>query len=392
MHLAEAREDLELVALADGDAGNEDLPHAARAERSHRMPPAVPRVEVADDADAHARWGPRPRNARRPRRRRHQMRAELVVDAGVFPFAEQIEVVVGQHTAVPVRIVDLRGAAAWIRTPAGDSRGSRFVPESVASKIPAACRRVMSTGASRSETVTRSAVGRHARITTPPGSTCGPSTPNGSAWRASASAWSDRVALHCPRGLAAGMRHGGRPRIRSDSCRDRARSQPRRAARFVRTIARSVDRGDAGGVIDRAPARHARQSDHARRRSRAAIAPAAARRGSRAMSAAPAVVRNDPLEVADVLHGEPLVGDVVREHVALRRARRSANRCPARRAAGRRGRDRWSASGAVRRSAPSRGRARRGPRRCSRTGAGRRAAGDAGASVAYLHTSRRRRR
>ena len=38
--------------------------------------------------------------------------------------------------------------------------------------------------------VTRSAGGMHARITTPPGSTCGPSTLNGSAWRASASAWS----------------------------------------------------------------------------------------------------------------------------------------------------------------------------------------------------------
>ena len=77
----------------------------------------VPVVEVADDADAG--------RVRRPDREvdafdaadRHRMGAELVVDAGVVAFAEEIEVVVGEHPAEAVGVVDLGGVPAGIVDP-----------------------------------------------------------------------------------------------------------------------------------------------------------------------------------------------------------------------------------------------------------------------------------
>ena len=92
------------------------------------MDAAVPAVEVADDADA--------RGVRRPDREvhaggaaeRHRVRAELVVDAGVLAFAEQIEVVVGEHPPVAIRIVDLRATRRRRTSLAGDSRESASSP------------------------------------------------------------------------------------------------------------------------------------------------------------------------------------------------------------------------------------------------------------------------
>ena len=68
---------------------------------------AVPAVEVADDADAIG--------VRRPHREVHAgrrpdgdaMRAELLERAVVRALAEQVQIEVGQHAAVAVRIVDL---------------------------------------------------------------------------------------------------------------------------------------------------------------------------------------------------------------------------------------------------------------------------------------------
>ena len=46
--------------------------------------------------------------------KRHQVRAKLVVDACVLPFAEEIDVVVGQHPPVSVRIVQLSDSATAV--------------------------------------------------------------------------------------------------------------------------------------------------------------------------------------------------------------------------------------------------------------------------------------
>ena len=46
---------------------------------------------------------------------RHGVRAELVVDAGVVAFAEQIQVEVREHSAVAVGIVDFDAGAAGKR-------------------------------------------------------------------------------------------------------------------------------------------------------------------------------------------------------------------------------------------------------------------------------------
>ena len=156
------------------------------------MPAAVPAVEVADHADA-IRVGRPDREVHAGRAAdRHRVRAELVVDAGVLALAEQVEVEVGEHAAVAIRIVDSRRRRRRDTSPAADSRGSAcrlrqrgfedargMPPRHVDGRRP---------GARDGDALGRS--GCSARMTTPPGSTCGPSTLNGSAWRASASAWS----------------------------------------------------------------------------------------------------------------------------------------------------------------------------------------------------------
>ena len=100
-----------LVMRAAADARQEQLPHAALAAQPHRVAPAVPVVEVADDGDArgvgrpdgeagagHAVLDrqPRPQHLPRP-----QMRA----------FGEQPHVHLAEHRAVAVRVVERRFAA-----------------------------------------------------------------------------------------------------------------------------------------------------------------------------------------------------------------------------------------------------------------------------------------
>ena len=111
--LAVRAEDLVLVARAGSDAGEEQLPDPGRPERAHRVQPAVPRVEVADDADRPGR--------RRPHRERGagdrracgwaglhfpEVRAELVVQLLVPALADQVLVELADRRHERVRIVD----------------------------------------------------------------------------------------------------------------------------------------------------------------------------------------------------------------------------------------------------------------------------------------------
>ncbi len=105
--VAGLRADLELVPFAVRQVGHEDLPDPGGHEQPHRGDPAVPAVEVADDA--HAIGGRRPHREVHARRRAdgHAVGAELLERAMVGALAEQVQVEVGQHLAVAVRIVDL---------------------------------------------------------------------------------------------------------------------------------------------------------------------------------------------------------------------------------------------------------------------------------------------
>ena len=104
--LARLREDLELVVGAVADAGEEELPDAARAERAHRVQAAVPRVEVADDRDG--------ARARRPDGEGgavhalvlDDVRAELGVELLVAALAHEVQVHVAERRQEAVRVAD----------------------------------------------------------------------------------------------------------------------------------------------------------------------------------------------------------------------------------------------------------------------------------------------
>ena len=108
------RPNLELVLFTVGQIGNEDLPDAGRHQQPHRVHAAIPEVEVADDADAI--------RVRRPDREMHAGRgpdgdavsAELFEHTEMRPLAEQMQIEIGQHAAVPVRVVDLDHVIARI--------------------------------------------------------------------------------------------------------------------------------------------------------------------------------------------------------------------------------------------------------------------------------------
>ena len=85
-------EDLVLVPGAGTDLGQEQLPDPARSHRAHRVQPAVPRVEVADDAHRHGRRRPhRERGAGHALVRDH-VRAEVLVELLVAALADQVQV------------------------------------------------------------------------------------------------------------------------------------------------------------------------------------------------------------------------------------------------------------------------------------------------------------
>ena len=165
------------------------------------MDASVPAVEIADHADA--------LGVGRPDREvdavgvadAQRVRAELVVDPGVVPFAEQIEIEIGDDAAVPVRIVDLVTVCRPGTSPAAGSRGSACTPSRIASNTPARMPRV--------HRAARRAVGQHdghrlgaaaawRGCTRPRSARCGPSTENGSAMSRAAA-----IAIDRPRSAAA---------------------------------------------------------------------------------------------------------------------------------------------------------------------------------------------
>ena len=73
---------------------------------------AVPAVEVADQADAIGIGRPHREVDADGRADRDPVRAELVERAIVRPFAEQVQIEIGQHTAVAIRVVEFHHVIA----------------------------------------------------------------------------------------------------------------------------------------------------------------------------------------------------------------------------------------------------------------------------------------
>ena len=97
--------DFKLVQIAGAQIGNEQFPDAAAAAHPHRMHPAIPAIEVADDAD--------PFGVGRPGRKQHagdavgfvRVRAQETVGVPVLAFAEQVQVEIGHLRREAVGIV-----------------------------------------------------------------------------------------------------------------------------------------------------------------------------------------------------------------------------------------------------------------------------------------------
>ena len=113
--LALRAQHLVLVDRPFADAGNEDLPDAGVDAAAHRVHPAVPGVEVADDR--HAGRVRRPDGEVDARRALvdDRVRAQPVVQPHVRAFAEQPVVHRAQHRRVRVWVVDRPAAAVVAR-------------------------------------------------------------------------------------------------------------------------------------------------------------------------------------------------------------------------------------------------------------------------------------
>ncbi len=103
--LAVGADDIELVVIAGAGVRNEQLPIAGSAH-AHRVPARIPVVEIADHADAPGIRRQHHESDAVHALQRHRMRAELVVDALMGAFAEQIKVDVAQHRRKAIGIVE----------------------------------------------------------------------------------------------------------------------------------------------------------------------------------------------------------------------------------------------------------------------------------------------
>ncbi len=101
-------EDFELVLVSDPRAGNEDFPEPVAAH-AHGVPPPVPKVEIADDADA-----PRVRREHRESDavdafERERVSTELLVGTQMLALAEQMQIEIGKDRGKPVGVLEFDG-------------------------------------------------------------------------------------------------------------------------------------------------------------------------------------------------------------------------------------------------------------------------------------------
>ena len=116
--LALRADDIEFVPVARRGVGNEQLP-IALAAYAHRMPPCIPEIEIADDADP-LRVGRQHDEGHPLDAIQHQrMRAELVVKPLMGAFAQEIQVEIRQHRRKAVGIVEIDDGLAEAGAQAG---------------------------------------------------------------------------------------------------------------------------------------------------------------------------------------------------------------------------------------------------------------------------------
>ena len=104
--LALRADDIEFIMIARGGMGHEQLP-IADAAHPHRMPPRIPEIEIADDADPPRIGGEHHERHAVDAVERHRMRAKLVVNPLMGAFAQQIQIEVGQHGRKAVGVVEI---------------------------------------------------------------------------------------------------------------------------------------------------------------------------------------------------------------------------------------------------------------------------------------------
>src|SRR5579863_5981194 len=99
--------ELVFIELAGHKAGHEDLPEPALLALAHRHAPAVPTVEIADDADPAGVGRPyRKGNARDPVMH-DSMSAELLVAGEMVALDQEMQVEFAEHRGKPVDVVKL---------------------------------------------------------------------------------------------------------------------------------------------------------------------------------------------------------------------------------------------------------------------------------------------
>ena len=101
------RTELELVAIARGHPGQEQLPHAAFAAQPHRVAPPVPQIEVADDTDPAGRRRPDRERDALDAQQRQRPRAEPLERPVMRPLGEQPHIDLAEHRGKAVGILEL---------------------------------------------------------------------------------------------------------------------------------------------------------------------------------------------------------------------------------------------------------------------------------------------
>ncbi len=104
---ARTGKDLELVPQIGPERRDEELPDAVGRMQAHGMPPPVPAVPVAHHAHAARVGGPHREAVAVHAVEARRVRAELVVDAVVGAFAEEMQIEVGQRGRKAIGILEL---------------------------------------------------------------------------------------------------------------------------------------------------------------------------------------------------------------------------------------------------------------------------------------------
>jgi hypothetical protein len=105
---------LVFVMRAFADAGNKNLPHARRTERTHLMNVPVPVVEIANHTDALRVRRPDGEARSRHAVHRPQLRAEFIVKLPFVAFAKQIQIILAQRRQKRIGIANRSGVALMI--------------------------------------------------------------------------------------------------------------------------------------------------------------------------------------------------------------------------------------------------------------------------------------